>query len=170
MAESPSPIHGVWQKRRHCRQLKMFVTAARGLRRPRIRERLVVTHSRRERRTQSLACSACDSSCRHVALVQHSSTLRFRPSSTRESAVGVSATSDQLVNDRHRRDRIIQSAAAIGSRWMSHLQLAQLGSKQWSCPRTVLPISVMPATRSARSSWTTSVRTATVRPCASGSL
>ena len=53
-----------------------------------------------------------------------------------------SATSDQLVNDRHRRDRIMQSAAAIGSRWMSHLQLAQLGSKQWSCPRTVLPISV----------------------------
>ena len=36
----------------------------------------------------------------------------------------------------------MQSAAAIGSRWMSHLQLAQLGSKQWSCPRTVLPISV----------------------------
>ena len=43
-----------------------------------------------------------------------------------------------------------RSAAAIGSRWMSHLmrprrqllQLAQLGSKQWSCPRTVLPISV----------------------------
>ena len=28
------------------------------------------------------------------------------------------------------------------SRWMPHLQLAQLGSKQWSCPRTVLPISV----------------------------
>ena len=53
-----------------------------------------------------------------------------------------SATSDQLVNDRHRRDRIMQSAAAIGSRWMSHLQLAQLGSKQRSCPRTVLPISV----------------------------
>ena len=53
-----------------------------------------------------------------------------------------SATSDQLVNDRHRRDRIMQSAAAIGSRWMSHLQLAQLGSKQGSCPRTVLPISV----------------------------
>ena len=53
-----------------------------------------------------------------------------------------SATSNQLVNDRHRRDRIMQSAAAIGSRWMSHLQLAQLGSKQWSCPRTVLPISV----------------------------
>ena len=29
------------------------------------------------------------------------------------------------------------------SRWMPHLRLAQLGSKQWSCPRTVLPISVM---------------------------
>ena len=54
----------------------------------------------------------------------------------------ISAVATKRHGRRGLQTRASSASGISGSRWMSHLQLAQLGSKQWSCPRTVLPISV----------------------------